>query len=57
MNFSFLLISAKVAVELAKQKLVDATVLLHPSGVTVDDIKGNYIFICSLYLLIPSHLL
>ncbi|XP_010488428.1 PREDICTED: endo-1,3;1,4-beta-D-glucanase-like [Camelina sativa] len=31
---------AKVAVELAKQKLVDATVLLHPSRVTVDDIKG-----------------
>ncbi|KAL1219304.1 Endo-1,3,1,4-beta-D-glucanase [Cardamine amara subsp. amara] len=31
---------AKIAVELAKQKLVDATVLLHPSRVTVDDIKG-----------------
>jgi len=31
---------AKVAVELAKEKLVDATVLLHPARVTVDDIKG-----------------
>ncbi|RID53184.1 hypothetical protein BRARA_G00602 [Brassica rapa] len=31
---------AKVAVELAKQELVKAVVLLHPSRVTVDDIKG-----------------
>ncbi|XP_010527412.1 PREDICTED: endo-1,3;1,4-beta-D-glucanase [Tarenaya hassleriana] len=31
---------AKVAVELAKQELVQAVVLLHPSRVTVDDIKG-----------------
>uniref|UniRef100_A0A1J3D6Y1 Endo-1,31,4-beta-D-glucanase n=1 Tax=Noccaea caerulescens TaxID=107243 RepID=A0A1J3D6Y1_NOCCA len=31
---------AKVAVEMAKQELVKAVVLLHPSGVTVDDIKG-----------------
>lgn len=35
------LITAKVAVELAKQELVKALVLLHPSRVTVDDIKGN----------------
>ncbi|KAJ4894395.1 alpha/beta-Hydrolases superfamily protein [Raphanus sativus] len=34
------LITAKVAVELAKQELVKALVLLHPSRVTVDDIKG-----------------
>ncbi|CAA7012957.1 unnamed protein product [Microthlaspi erraticum] len=32
---------AKVAVELAKQELVKAVVLLHPSRVTVDDIKGD----------------
>ncbi|KAJ4894401.1 alpha/beta-Hydrolases superfamily protein [Raphanus sativus] len=31
---------AKVVVELSKQELVQAAVLLHPSLVTVDDIKG-----------------
>ncbi|CAN6871896.1 unnamed protein product [Brassica oleracea var. botrytis] len=32
---------AKVVVELSKQELVQAAVLLHPSFVTVDDIKGG----------------
>ncbi|CAF2159000.1 unnamed protein product [Brassica napus] len=32
---------AKVVVELCKQELVQAAVLLHPSFVTVDDIKGG----------------
>ncbi|CAN7127094.1 unnamed protein product [Brassica rapa subsp. narinosa] len=32
---------AKVVVELSKQELVQAAVLLHPSLVTVDDIKGG----------------
>ncbi|XP_023641771.1 endo-1,3;1,4-beta-D-glucanase [Capsella rubella] len=31
---------AKVVVELSKQELIQAAVLLHPSFVTVDDIKG-----------------
>lgn len=32
--------SAKVVVELSKFELIQAAVLLHPSLVTVDDIKG-----------------
>ena len=33
--------SAKVVVQLAKAEFIQAAVLLHPSFVTVDDIKGN----------------
>lgn len=33
--------SAKVVVELSKEELIQAAVLLHPSFVTVDDIKGK----------------
>lgn len=32
--------SAKVVVDLAKVELIQAAVLLHPSFVTIDDIKG-----------------
>ena len=45
MHVSYLVLmdgsSAKVVVELSKQELVQAAVLLHPSFVTVDDIKGK----------------
>ncbi|KAA0049404.1 endo-1,3 [Cucumis melo var. makuwa] len=34
---------AKVVVELAKVELIQAAVLLHPSLVTVDDIKGHFL--------------
>ena len=34
-------LSAKVVVELAKSDDIKAVVLLHPSFVTVDDIKGT----------------
>jgi hypothetical protein len=36
--------SAKVVVELAKANELQAAVLLHPSFVTVDDIKGQTSF-------------
>jgi hypothetical protein len=35
------LLSAKVVVELAKSDDIKAAVMLHPSFVTVDDIKGT----------------
>jgi uncharacterized membrane protein len=49
--FSFNLL-AKVVVELAKSRLIEAAVLLHPSFITLDDIKGKefYMYIC--YVLI-----
>lgn len=37
--------SAKVVVELAKTGAIEASVLLHPSFVSVDDIKGMFIFV------------
>jgi hypothetical protein len=45
--FSFNLL-AKVVVELAKSRLIEAAVLLHPSFITLDDIKGKefYMYIC-----------
>jgi len=36
---------AKVVVELSKQELVQAAVLLYPSFVTVDDIKGKRLLV------------
>lgn len=45
---------AKVAVEMAKQELVKAVVLLHPSRVTVDDIKGNYVDLLIMFVYSPS---
>lgn len=36
-----MLISAKVVVELAKSDFIQSAVLLHPSLVTVDDMKGS----------------
>ncbi|KAH9682988.1 DLH domain-containing protein [Citrus sinensis] len=35
-----MILSTKVAVELAKHEFIQAAVLLHPSFVTVDDIKA-----------------
>jgi hypothetical protein len=40
MYYIYFLFSAKVVTELAKSGLVQAAVLLHPSFVSVDDIKG-----------------
>lgn len=37
---NLLFFSAKVVVQLAKREFIQAAVLLHPSFVTVDDIKG-----------------
>lgn len=36
-----LLLAAKVVVELGKCGLIEAAVFLHPSLVTVDDVKGK----------------
>lgn len=46
-------LSAKVVVELAKSRLIQAAVLLHPSFITLDDIKGKkfYMYIYVMYLL------
>lgn len=41
---------AKVVVELAKTRAIEATVLLHPSFVSMDDIKGIVIFIFGILL-------
>lgn len=37
---------AKVAVELSKAYLIEAAVLLHPTFVTVDDMKGHASILC-----------
>lgn len=37
---TFVFFIAKVVVELAKLELIQSAVLLHPSFVTVEDIKG-----------------
>jgi hypothetical protein len=41
-SFTFVFLAAKVVVELAKSELIQAAVLLHPSFVTLDDIKGMH---------------
>lgn len=40
MYYIFFFLSAKVVIELAKSKLIQTAVLLHPSFISLDDIKG-----------------
>ena len=42
-------------VELAKAEFIQAAVLLHPSFVTLDDIKGMGLFIIHFYLVIYNN--
>ena len=39
-SYIFFFLSAKAVVELAKSRLIQVAVLLHPSFITVDDISG-----------------